>query len=111
MRNQTERNKIKTNEEIMNQLPILIQEQLKNQQKNLNDHINSEKRYHTMENYIMKKTHKKRDQLLMTNIDSFQFKHAILNTISDKIPNDLKLGDNSWYYNLRRPKNFIGQRD
>ncbi len=39
-----------------------------------------------MENYIMKKTHKTRDQLLMTNIDSFQFKNAILRTISDKIP-------------------------
>ena len=111
MRNQTEKNKIKTNEEILNQLPILIQDRLKNQQKNLKDYVDSEKRYHTMENYIMKKTHKTREQLLMTNIDSFQFKNAILRTISDKIPNELQLGDNSWYYNLRRPKNFVGSRD
>ena len=111
MRNQTEKNKIKTNEEILNQLPILIQDRLKNQQKNLKDYVDSEKRYHTMENYIMKKTHKTREQLLMTNIDSFQFKNAILRTISDKIPNELQLGDNSWYYNLRRPKNFKGIRD
>ena len=89
MRNQTEKNKIKTNEEILKQLPTLIQDRLKNQQKNLKDYIDSEKRYHTMENYIMKKTHKTREQLLMTNIDSFQFKNAILRTISDKIPNEL----------------------
>ena len=108
MRNQTERNKNKINDEILNQLPELIKNQLISQQKNLKDYELKDKKAKTMENYLIKKTNKQRDQLLMTNIDSFQFKNAILNTISDKTPNELKLGDNSWYYNLRRPKNFKG---
>ncbi len=111
MRNQTERNRNKINEDILNQLPELMKNQLITQQKNLNLYDLRDKRSKTMENHLMKKTNKERDQLLMTNIDSFQFKYAILNTIREKIPNDLKLGDNSWYYNLRRPKNFIGHRD
>ena len=111
MRNQTERNRNKINEDILNQLPELMKNQLITQQKNLNLYDLRDKRSKTMENHLMKKTNKERDQLLMTNIDSFQFKYAILNTIREKIPNDLKLGDNSWYYNLRRPKNFKGIRD
>ena len=111
MRNQTERNKNKINDEILNQLPELIKDQLISQEKNLKDYELKDKKAKTMENYLIKKTNKQRDQLLMTNIDSFQFKNAILNTINDKTPNEIKLGDNSWYYNLRRPKNFKGIRD
>ena len=111
MRSQTERNRKKINEEILNQLPELIKDQLISQEKNLKDYELKDKKAKTMENYLIKKTNKQRDQLLMTNIDSFQFKNAILNTINDKTPNEIKLGDNSWYYNLRRPKNFKGIRD
>ena len=64
-----------------------------------------------MENYLIKKTNKKRENLLLKNYDSFQIKKGILRNIEEKEPLELKMGDKNWYFNLRRPKNFKGIRD
>ena len=111
IKKQTKLNKRRLNEELLTELPDLIKERLKFQQKNLTKHKERNREYKIIENYLIKKTNKSREALLMTNIDSFQFKNAILNTINEKTPNDLKLGDYNWYFNLRRPKNFKGKRD
>jgi hypothetical protein len=111
MKNHTIRNKKKENKIMLNKIPILIREQLKNQEKNLNEFDVLDNMSKTMENYLVKKTKKNKDQLLMTNVDSYLFRKAVLNTIVGKTPKEIKLGDNNWYFDLRRPKNFIGNRD
>ena len=66
----------------------------------------------SIENYLVKKTKKKnKEELLISSIDSYLFKKAVLNTIEKKTPKEVKLGDNNFYFNLRRPKNFRGNRD
>ena len=64
-----------------------------------------------MENFLIRKTNKKRENLLLKNYDSFQIKKGILRNIEEKEPLELKMGDKNWYFNLRRPKNFKGIRD
>ena len=64
-----------------------------------------------MENFIIKKTNKKREDLLLKNYDTYQIKRGFLRNLEDKEPTELKMGDNNWYFNLRRPKNFKGIRD
>ena len=104
-------NKKKENKIMLKTLPILIRDQLKNQEKNLNEYDILDNMSKTMENYLVKRTKKKKEQLLMTNVDSYLFRKAVLNTIEGKTPKEIKLGDNNWYFNLRRPKNFKGNRD
>ncbi len=111
MKNHTIRNKKKENKIMLKTLPILIRDQLKNQEKNLNEYDILDNMSKTMENYLVKRTKKKKEQLLMTNVDSYLFRKAVLNTIEGKTPKEIKLGDNNWYFNLRRPKNFKGNRD
>ena len=111
IKNHTINNKKKENKIMLKTLPILIRDQLKNQEKHLNEYDILDNMSKTMENYLVKRTKKKKEQLLMTNVDSYLFRKAVLNTIVGKTPKEIKLGDNNWYFDLRRPKNFIGNRD
>lgn len=111
IKNHTIRNKEKDNKILLRTLPNLIRDQLKNQEKNLNEYDVLNNMSKTMENYLVRKTKKKKEQLLMTNVDSYLFRKAVLNTIEGKTPKEIKLGDNNWYFDLRRPKNFKGNRD
>ena len=109
IKERTLRNK-KYENDIVN-LPTPIKKQLINQQKNLSEQKREENSIKRMENYLIKKTNKKRENLLLKNYDSFQIKKGILRNIEEKEPLELKMGDNNWYFNLRRPKNFKGIRD
>ena len=109
IKERTLRNK-KYENDIVN-LPTPIKKQLINQQKNLSEQKREENSIKKMENYLIKKTNKKRENLLLKNYDSFQIKKGILRNIEEKEPLELKMGDNNWYFNLRRPKNFKGIRD
>ena len=109
IKERTLRNK-KYENDIIN-LPSPIKKQLINQQKNLSEQKREENSIKKMENYLIKKTNKKREKLLLKNYDSFQIKKGILRNIEEKEPIELKMGDKNWYFNLRRPKNFKGIRD
>ncbi len=109
IKERTLRNK-KYENDIIN-LPSPIQKQLINQQKNLSEQKREENSIKRMENYLIKKTNKKREKLLLKNYDSFQIKKGILRNLEEKEPIELKMGDKNWYFNLRRPKNFKGIRD
>jgi hypothetical protein len=109
IKERTLRNK-KYENDIVN-LPTPIKKQLINQQKNLSEQKREENSIKKMENYLIKKTNKKRENLLLKNYDSFQIKKGILRNIEEKEPLELKMGDKNWYFNLRRPKNFKGIRD
>ena len=109
IKERTLRNK-KYENDIIN-LPSPIKKQLINQQKNLSEQKREENSIKKMENYLIKKTNKKREKLLLKNYDSFQIKKGILRNIEEKEPLELKMGDKNWYFNLRRPKNFKGIRD
>ena len=108
----TERNKESENKKLLKTLPNLIKIELENQEKNLNEYERLNKNSTSVENYLVKKTKKKnKEELLISSIDSYLFKKAVLNTIEKKTPKEVKLGDNNFYFNLRRPKNFRGNRD
>ena len=109
IKERTLRNK-KYENDIVN-LPTPIKKQLINQQKNLSEQKREENSIKKMENYLIKKTNKKRENLLLKNYDSFQIKKGILRNLEEKEPIELKMGDKNWYFNLRRPKNFKGIRD
>ena len=107
----TKRNKRYENDLIYENLPTPIKKILLNQQKNLEEKIKDDNDITRMENFLIKKTNKKRENLLLKNYDSYQIKRGFLRNLEDKEPTELRMGDNNWYFNLRRPKNFKGIRD
>ena len=111
IKERTLRNKKYEKDIITSNLPFPIRKKLKNQEKNLEEKIKEDSSIKRMENFLIRKTNKKRENLLLKNYDSFQIKKGILRNIEEKEPLELKMGDKNWYFNLRRPKNFKGIRD
>ena len=107
----TKRNKRYENESLYENLPTPIKKILLSQQKNLEEKLKDDNDITRMENFLIKKTNKKRENLLLKNYDSYQIKRGFLRNLEDKEPTELKMGDNNWYFNLRRPRNFKGIRD
>ena len=107
----TRRNKRYENDLLYENVPTPIKKILLNQQKNLEEKVKDDNDITKMENFIIKKTNKKREDLLLKNYDTYQIKRGFLRNLEDKEPTELKMGDNNWYFNLRRPKNFKGIRD
>ena len=111
IKKRTKDNQEKTNEEYLTDLPKIIKNELINQQRNLEETQKKEINTTKLENLLMRRTNKKRENLLINNPDSYQIKRGILTNLEDKEPIELKMGDNNWYFNLRRPKKFKGIRD
>ena len=92
-------------------LPLNISLPLDNQQKSMLNHIYMNKRNKNMLNYLSKKVHKNKEDLIMNNIDNVLYKKEFIN----KIDNDTnKIYEPNtrykWVTSLRNPDKLKGIR-
>lgn len=103
-------NKKSSNSKYINKLPLSISISLDNQQKNLINHRNNNKKNINILNYLSKKLHEKKDDLLMNKVNNFLYKKELINNKRNN--NSLfKIEDRyKWLTSLRNPDKFRGIR-
>ena len=93
-----------------NNLPLNISLPLNNQQKYILNQKNNNKKNKIMINYISKKIHKDKEDLIMNKVDNFLYKKEIIN----KIDNNNKIYEPNmrykWTTSLRNPDKLKGVR-
>lgn len=108
--------KIKENTEInskkntisMKTLPKSIQSNLRYQTNSLNTKNKNDKHVRSLSNFLISKTKKKQNDLLLHPTEKFRIKTEVIKSIENSVPYETKNGINNWSVSLRRPKNFKG---
>ena len=108
--------KIKENTEInskkntisMKTLPKSIQSNLRYQTNSLNTKNKNDKHVRSLSNFLISKTKKKQNDLLLHSTEKFRIKTEVIKSIENSVPYETKNGINNWSVSLRRPKNFKG---
>lgn len=105
----TENNR-KKNTISMKTLPKNIQSNLRYQTNSLNTKNRNDKHIRSLSNFLISKTKKKKNDLLLNSTEKFRIKTEVMKSIENSVPYETKNGINNWSVSLRRPKNFKGVR-
>ena len=103
-------NKNNISETKYNNLPLNISLPLNNQQNNLLQQKNNNKQNIHLLNYLSKKLHENKDDLLMNKIDNFLYKKELINKREKNNPLNEISDRYKWASSLRNPDKFKGIR-